>query len=242
MFDFFKKLKALSSKPDHPSNLDHHTEEALPASVSSSTPAAPVSPPASHLLLDEHNHSREYREHYFSGDFYAFEDFFSERYENKLDHFSDKVDDLIDIFDEEEHPDKTILRFDKAMTYLQEKVYPFFEEMRRYYGDTILDDYREYVDRINKARQDFIDNKYDEQLAAYNEAQQEKTHEKEIAKAILSSLRKSSPIKRADLLRQFPDADRSLAQNALTELSKKKKICISRPEGKIGGPLYVSLL
>lgn len=69
----------------------------------------------------------------------------------------------------------------------------------------------------------------------------EKAKEKEATKIILSFLRKSSPAKRVDLLRQFSKEDLPYAKDALNTLVTKKKVIIGRPEGKTTGPLYVSL-
>lgn len=194
------------------------------------------------LLLDDQNRNKDYREQYRSGDFAFIENYFYDYYENKLEHFSDKVDSIIDnISDRVEHPDKTLLRFDSALTYLNEKIYPFFEEKRKCYGDKILSEYQEYVQTVQKAKQDFITYDYEEQLADYNEMVLEKAKEKEATKMILSFLRKSSPAKRVDLLRQFSKEDLPYAKDALNTLVTKKKVIIGRPEGKTTGPLYVSL-
>lgn len=198
--------------------------------------------PSFQLLLDEQNRNKDYREQYRSGDFAFIEDYFYDYYANKLDHFSDKVDSIIDnISDRVEHPDKTLSRFDSALTYLNEKIYPFFEEKRKYYGDKILSEYQEYIQTIKKAKQDFITYDYETQLADYNEIVLEKTKKKEMTKTILTFLRKSSPVKRVDLLRQFSNEDLPYAKDALNTLSTNKKVIIARPKGKTTGPLYVSL-
>lgn len=193
--------------------------------------------------MDPQNHDPSYKEDFETHYVAAFADDFDYRYERKLDSFSDKVDSLIEkATSRDEHPDKMLARFDKALEYVHQEMLPFFESKIEYYGKGILSEYHEYEERIKQEKEYFLASDYQDFLQDYQEEMAIKKRIASISRTIVSILKKTSPVKRADLYHKFSQDEKPMVRKALNKLTDKGKIEIGRPNGKTRGPLYVSLL
>ena len=154
------------------------------------------------------------------------EDNFFCRYERTLLRFQDKVDRLSDILETDEvHPDILLEQYDdKTSEYLREKVYPFFDEKAMDYGLSIFEYCHDIEEQIENIRDSFINQHYDECLQCYNEYLREKEIYMQAPKQILDLLKHNSPMKQADLIKNFPKDQQRVIRECLKELLVKGRI------------------
>ena len=151
---------------------------------------------------------------------------FEYRYENKLDTFQEKIDDMLDLLRTYGgHPDKMLERYDKTTKdYLTSKVFPFFKKMEQYYGPGIMTIYRFYVNQILEERTEFKKDFYDDCLRGYIAEQNEKKLCQQITKVILEDLKKNGTMKQAAVVNNFPKEQQKFVRKCLTDLEQKGRI------------------
>ena len=187
------------------------------------------------LTPDPKNKDESYRYAVETCNHYILKQDFEYFYDDKLEAFSSKLDDIIDSLSSTStaHPDKKLAKFDSQTLKLMEKVYAFFEEKVAYYGESIWSVYqKDFYDYLNQERQNYLDNDYQDELEVYRENEEEKTRIKKLSSKITKIIKTSSPIKQADVLKQFSKEEQSAAKRIIQNLLKKGVIL--RGETDIG--------
>ena len=176
------------------------------------------------LTPDPKNKDESYRYAVETFNHYILKQDFEYFYDDKLEAFSSKLDDIIDSLSSTStaHPDKKLAKFDSQTLKLMEKVYAFFEEKVAYYGESIWSVYqKDFYDYLNQERQNYLDNDYQDELEVYRENEEEKTRIKKLSSKITKIIKTSSPIKQADVLKQFSKEEQSAAKRIIQNLLKK---------------------
>lgn len=199
------------------------------------------------LPLDPDNHNKDYVEYHNKGFLDIFLDdydsYFYDHYERKLDSFEDQIERLCSKrFGVEKHPNETLRLFDKAEQLLKSKIYSFFQDKARYYGESIWSYYDDYQTVIEEERKAYRAYEYNDDLAAHYSFLLEKEKSALIKKSFLELLKSQTLFKRADFFKSFTDKeDIRVAKSVIKELIGKGKIEIVRKGGKTTGPIYFML-
>lgn len=191
-------------------------------------------------MMDPDNNGRDYREAIEEGCFSELQMFFEERYEKKIDHFEERIYKLVkEIYNPNQHPDKTLTNFDKAQKYLEEIVEPFYLEKEVYYGSEIMESYYELEDLIGDSKQEYMEKLYDKQLVAYEKRKRQKSDYNRIRKDLLALLEEEEFVKKEEFMNRYPRGIKQIAWRMIGDLVRKKKIIYKYLDDECLGPVYI---
>lgn len=185
------------------------------------------------LIPDPRNKDESYIYAVTTNNLYILQDDFESFYENTLDKFEDtledKVSNLLGVGDI--HPDKKLSKYDTETTKYLNKIHSFFEEKAQYYGEIIWEYYQDnYYNYVITARQDYVIEQYQDDLEEYILLEEERAQIKKLTTRVKKIIKDKSPIKQADVVKQFPKEEQSWVKNIILELLKKGIILRGRAD------------
>lgn len=184
------------------------------------------------LIPDSKNKGESYIYAVETNDLYILKDDFEYFYENTLSKFEDTLEDKVSsvLSVDHIHPDKKLLKYDTETTKYLNKIHSFFEEKAQYYGENIWEHYQNYYKYVINERQDYVKEQYQDDLEEYVLLEEERSQIKKLTIRVKKIIKDKSPIKQADVVKQFSKEEQSLVKNIILELLKKGIILRGRAD------------
>ncbi len=184
------------------------------------------------LIPDPKNKGESYIYAVETNDLYILKDDFEYFYENTLSKFEDTLEDKVSsvLSVDHIHPDKKLLKYDTETTKYLNKIHSFFEEKAQYYGENIWEHYQNYYKYVINERQDYVKEQYQDDLEEYVLLEEERSQIKKLTIRVKKIIKDKSPIKQADVVKQFSKEEQSLVKNIILELLKKGIILRGRAD------------